>query len=97
MYKICKTTRSEARQREFEDTLIRMLDKHKMQDITIVSLCKEMQISRKTFYQYFDVLEDVLYVVLDREIRNGFLLLEVTPEIGKFFLFWKERKWSIVK
>lgn len=95
MYKICKTPRAEARQMEFQDTLIKMLKKQKMKDITIVSLCKEMEISRKTFYQYFDTLEDVLYVILDKELRSGFLLLEVQPEIRKFFLFWKERKWLL--
>lgn len=72
MYKICKTPRAEARQMEFQDTLIKMLKKQKMKDITIVSLCKEMGISRKTFYQYFDTLEDVLYVILDKELRSGY-------------------------
>ena len=38
MYKICKTPKSEARQKEFEDTLLRMLKKQKMKEITIVSL-----------------------------------------------------------
>lgn len=71
MYKICKTPRAEARQMEFQDTLIKM---QKMKDITIVSLCKEMGISRKTFYQYFDTLEDVLYVILDKELRSGFFV-----------------------
>ena len=71
MYKICKTAKSEARQKEFQDTLLRMLEKQKMKDITIVSLCQEMEISRKTFYQYFDTVEDVLYIMIDREMRNA--------------------------
>ena len=95
MYKICKTPKSEARQVEFQETLLRMLKKQKLKDITIVSLCQEMGISRKTFYQYFDTIEDVLYVVLDTEIRNGFLRLELNPEIGDFFGFWKEKKWLL--
>lgn len=95
MYKICKTPKAEARQLAFQNTLIQMLKKQKMKDITVVSLCKEMSVSRKTFYQYFDVIEDVLYAILDKEIRSGFLLLEIEPEIRKFFLFWKERKWLL--
>ena len=95
MYKICKTPKSEARQKEFQDTLLSMLEKQKMKDITIVSLCQEMGISRKTFYQYFDTIDDVLFAILDKEIRNGFLLLELTPEIEKFFTFWTERKWLL--
>ena len=95
MYKICKTTKSEMRQNEFQETLLRMLKKQKMKDITIVSLCQEMGISRKTFYQYFDTIEDVLYVIVDRELRNGFLLLELDPEIEGFFDFWKKDKWLL--
>lgn len=95
MYKICKTPKSEARQKEFQDTLLKMLKKQKVKNITIVSLCQEMNISRKTFYQYFDTIDDVLYAILDKEIRSGFLLLELSPEIRKFFTFWKERKWLL--
>lgn len=95
MYKNCKTARAEARQMEFQDALIRLLKKKKMEDITVVLLCKEMGVSRKTFYQYFDSIDDVLYIIVDKEIRSGFLLLEMNPEIEKFFLFWKERKWLL--
>lgn len=95
MYKICKTPKSEARQKEFQETLLKMLKKQKLKDITVVSLCKEMDISRKTFYQYFDAIEDVLYAILDKEIREGFLQLEVRPEIKKFFYHWKKQKWLL--
>ena len=95
MYKICKTPKSEARQKEFQDTLLRMLEKQKMKDITVVSLCQEMGISRKTFYQYFDTVEDVLYIMIDKEMRNAFLLLEYNPEVSDFFDFWVENKWLL--
>lgn len=95
MYKICKTPKSEARQKEFQDTLLRMLDRQKMKDITIVSLCQEMNISRKTFYQYFDTVEDVLYIMIDKEMRNAFLLLEYNPEVGEFFEYWIKNKWLL--
>jgi len=95
MYKVCKTAKSEARQAEFQETLIQLLKKQKLKEITIVSLCREMGISRKTFYQYFDTIEDVLYAMVDREIRNGFLCLEVTPEIDKFFEFWGKQKYLL--
>lgn len=92
MYKICKTAKSEARQMEFQETLLRMLKKQKMKEVTIVSLCQEMEISRKTFYQYFDTIEDVLYMIVDKELRSGFLLLELKPQIKDFFEFWKKKK-----
>ena len=95
MYKNCKTPRSEARQKEFQDTLLRMLEKQKMKDVTIVSLCQEMGTSRKTFYQYFDTIEDVLYIIIDRELRNSFLLLEYNPQVNDFFDFWVKNKWLL--
>lgn len=92
MYKICKTPKSEARQIEFQETLLEMLKKQKMKDVTIVSLCQEVGTSRKTFYQYFDTIEDVLYMIVDKELRDGFLILEVKPKINGFFEFWRKRK-----
>ena len=92
MYKICKTPKSEARQMEFQETLLRMLEKQKMKDVTIVSLCQEMGISRKTFYQYFDTIEDVLYMIVDKELRDGFLILEVNPRVNDYFEFWRRKK-----
>jgi len=92
MYKICKTAKSEARQLEFQNTLLRMLKKKKLKEVTIVALCEEMEISRKTFYQYFDTVEDVLYSIVDREMQKGFLYLEIQPDIEGFFSFWREKK-----
>ena len=92
MYKICKTAKSEMRQQEFQDTLLKMLKTQKMKDITIVSLCQEMDISRKTFYQYFDTIEDVLYIMIDKELRAGFLYLEYDAQIKEFFEFWKKNR-----
>ena len=92
MYKICKTPKSETRQLEFQETLLKMLEKQKMKDITIVSLCQEMGISRKTFYQYFDTIEDVLYMIVDKELRDGFLILEIKPQVNDFFEFWRRNK-----
>ena len=66
-----------------------------MKDITIVSLCKEMGISRKTFYQYFDTIEDVLYIIIDKQLRDAFFLLEYNPEVSGFFHFWLKNKWLL--
>ena len=95
MYKICNTPKSESRQKEFQDTLLRMLKKQKMENVTIVSLCQEMGISRKTFYRYFDTIEDVLYIIVDKELREAFLLLEYNPQVNDFFNFWVKNKWLL--
>ena len=95
MYKICKTPRSEARQLEFQNTLLEMMKKQRFEDITIVALCKEMGITRRPFYKYFDSLEDVIYVTLDKELEESFLHWQEKLEIEKFFDYWKEHKWLL--
>ena len=95
MYKICKTPRSEARQLEFQNTLLEMLKTQRFEDITIVALCKEMGITRRPFYKYFDSLEDVICAILDKALREGFLHWQYKLEIEKFFEYWKERKWLL--
>lgn len=95
MYKNCKTPHSEARQLEFQNVLLKMMETQQFCDISITSLCKEMGITRKPFYKYFDSLEDVLYAILDRELIHSFLFWQYKLEIEKFFVYWQERKWLL--
>lgn len=92
MYKICKTEKSMERQRLFQTTLLSMMKKIKYQDITVTALCKEMEIPRKTFYRYFDTLEDVLTLIIDDTLTEAFLNLEVKADLEGFFTYWKKRK-----
>lgn len=92
MYKICKTQKSEARQKLFQTTLLTMMKNQRYHDITVTSLCKEMEIPRKTFYRYYDSLEDVLYAIIDDALTDGFLHLEVKADLIGFFSYWEKRK-----
>lgn len=92
MYKICKTEKSIERQKLFQTTLMTMMKKQKYQEITVTSLCKEMEIPRKTFYRYYDTLEDVLFAVIDDTLTDAFLYLEVKADLIGFFSYWKKRK-----
>ena len=92
MYKLCKTEKSIERQKLFQTTLLSMMKKQKYHDITVTSLCKEMGIPRKTFYRYFDSLEDVLFMIIDDTLTNAFLFLEVKADIFGFFNYWKKHK-----
>ena len=92
MYKICKTEKTVERQKLFQTTLLSMMKKHSYKDITVTSLCKEMSIPRKTFYRYYDALEDVLAVVIDDVLRDAFLYLEVKPDMDGFFAYWKNQR-----
>lgn len=92
MHKVCKTEKSLERQKLFQTTLLSMMKKQRYQDITVTSLCKEMDIPRKTFYRYYDALEDVLAVVVDNVLRDAFLYLEVKPDMDGFFAYWKNQR-----
>lgn len=92
MYKICKTEKSIERQKQFQKTLLTLMKKDRYQDITVTSLCKEMEIPRKTFYRYFDSLEDVLYMTINDALTEAFLYLEIKADMVGFFNYWKKRK-----
>lgn len=92
MYKICKTERSSERQKLFQTTLLSLMKKQKYQEITVTSLCKEMEVPRKAFYRYFDALEDVLFMIMDETLTEAFLFLEIKSDVVGFFNYWKKKK-----
>lgn len=92
MYKQCKTVKTVQRQKEFEDTLLAMMERMDYHDISVSALCREMKVQRKTFYRYFDGIEDVLEAIIDEVVQEAFLFLEEKPEIEEFFEFWKGKK-----
>lgn len=92
MYKICKTEKSVLRQQEFQNTLLSMMKKKNIHEISITALCKEMNAPRKAFYRYFDTIEDVLYSKMDALLERAFLNLEIKVDVIGFFEFWKGHK-----
>lgn len=92
MYKICKTEKSIERQKLFQTALMDMMKKYDYHEITVTSLCREMEIPRKTFYRYFDTLQDVMNLRMDETLTQAFLYLEVRPDLVGFFRYWKEQK-----
>lgn len=95
MYKVCKTEKSMERQKLFQTTLLTMMKKQRYQDITVTSLCKEMDIPRKTFYRYYDALDDVLFASMDEAITRSFLYLEVKVDLEGFFTYWQNNKYFL--
>ncbi len=92
MYKICKTEKSSERQKLFQTTLLSLMKRQKYQEITVTSLCKEMEVPRKAFYRYFDTLEDVLFMIMDETLAEAFLFLEIKSDVVGFFNYWKKKK-----
>ena len=92
MYKECKTRKSGERQKKFEQTLIKMMEKQDFKTITVSALCREMGAPRKAFYRYFDSMEDVLNALTDEVIIEASLHVEGQIELEKFFEYWKKEK-----
>lgn len=100
MYKVCKTARSAERQKFIGDVLIQMMKTSRVDHISISELCIRAKLPRKTFYRYFDTLEDVLAYLFERttqEYRE--FCLKHTPEgalsgdklLENFLIFWSSR------
>lgn len=51
MYKQCKTAASSARQKEMADGLLRLMREHNYHDISVADICRELGISRNSFYR----------------------------------------------
>lgn len=92
MYKECKTQKSGERQKEFVQTLLKMMKKQDFKAITVSALCKEMGAPRKAFYRYFDSMEDVLNALTDEVIIEASLHVEGQIELEDFFEYWRKEK-----
>ena len=92
MYKECKTLKSSERQKQFEVTLLKMMEAQSFKDITVTALCRELGAPRKAFYRYFEEMEDVLNALMDEILLAAFMHVEGQIELEKFFAYWKKQK-----
>lgn len=94
MAKKCVTEKTAIRQRWIESGLQEMMLQKKYSDISVTDLCRHLQLSRRSFYRYFDDLDDVLNSLLDHTFEN----LVISPqeptveELERTLRFWVERK-----
>ncbi len=51
---------------KLSNTLFVLLEKMPYKDISINKLCAESQVSRKTFYNHFNTIDDIFYFLLDK-------------------------------
>lgn len=101
MYKLCKTAHTKQRSQHIAATLLRMMENKHFNDITISSLCEEVNVPRKSFYRYFDTKEDVFHLYIDTLLEECIRLsgmdarqeVEVTQErLSICYRFWLEHK-----
>lgn len=71
MYKHCNTEESAQRQRQLEQCLLQLMVDVPYDNVTIGQICEHADISRKSFYRYFDSKDDCLHALLDHTIMEG--------------------------
>jgi len=97
MYKRCVTEQSARRQQALEWGLLDMMAERRYEDITIIDLCKRLQIPRKAFYRYFSSKDGALYALIDHTLMNfsmDFFAYDPATTHGtleRFFTFWAEQ------
>jgi len=98
MYKLCKTEQSARRQRELEQGLLKAMEQHQYEDISISELCETMGVPRKSFYRYFSSKDGALYALIDHTLMEyesydrethirGKRTLQ--KDLERFFRFWQ--------
>jgi AcrR family transcriptional regulator len=97
VYKLCKTEQSAARQRELEQGLLKYMLSHRYEEISVSSLCDQLEIPRKSFYRYFSSKDGALHALLDHTLMEyeGFNFVyrggekrTLQRELEQFFQFW---------
>ncbi len=101
MYKLCKTEQSALRQKQMEQGLLEYMRTHRYEDITIIELCKFLQIPRKSFYRYFDSKDGALFALIDHTFMEfeGYhppypegSIRTMERELTGFFHFWADHR-----
>ena len=75
MYKICKSDKSQQRQRELEQGLLRAMLRRQYEDISVSELCQQMQMPRKSFYRYFIGKDGCLHALIDHAMMDFELMI----------------------
>lgn len=94
MAKKCVTEKTAGRQRWIEQGLQELMLQEKYSHISVTDLCRHLELSRRSFYRYFDDLDDVLNSLLDHTFEK----LVISPqdpseeELQRTYSFWVEQK-----
>lgn len=100
MYKYCKTEQSVQRQRELEQGLLKMMERHQFEEISVSDLCDRLNIPRKSFYRYFSSKDGALHALMDHTLMEFYDTGSIeglrggtpTGDLERFFIFWKKHK-----
>jgi AcrR family transcriptional regulator len=94
MTRICTNEKTTARQRWIENGLLDLMQKYRFEDITATDLCRYLELPRRSFYRYFENMEDVLDCLMNHTFQDMVIAdtgLTVTA-LEKYYEFWLCRK-----
>ena len=96
MYRQCTTEKSSIQQRKFAECMLNALLQQDYDSISISGLCRDADLSRKTFYRLFDNKSDVILAMVDHafiDSQNFVPGPDVKPGgLHHFFAFWKSQE-----
>ncbi len=101
MYKLCKSEQSARRQKELEAGLLKTMNAHHYDEISVSDLCEQMGIPRKSFYRYFSGKDGALHALIDHTLMEyESYPINLKPgeprthekDLERFFQFWKSQK-----
>ena len=95
MYRQCTTEKTSLQQKQFETTLLAMMQEQDYNEIRITDLCKRAELTRNIFYRLFDSKEDVLFFMIDNcflKCSNSTKDISTKEKLVHFFEFWKSKR-----
>ena len=101
MYKQCQTEQSAQRQRQLEQGLLQCMLKRHYDEISVIDLCREMEIPRKSFYRYFSGKDGALFALIDHALMDyeNFSVIDIRDSgmsalryMEKMFTYWLQCK-----
>ena len=94
MAKICTNEKTAARQQWIEDGLLELMQERKFESIAVSDLCRHIDLSRRSFYRYFNNIEDVLDSMMHHAFQD--MAIQNTPftlkELTASYEFWYHHK-----
>lgn len=94
MAKTCVTEKTADRQRWIEKGLLELMLRKPYSRISVTDLCCHLQLPRRSFYRYFNDLDDVLNSLMDHTFQQLVIVPQEpsVEDLRRSYEFWLERR-----
>lgn len=86
MTTLCHTEAATQKKTLMETSLLHLMSQRPYQEITVMDICREAEVPRRTFYHYFGNKEDVLESVIESLMQQCFLEVIFDIRLGKEYM-----------